>query len=766
MRGSLLPLAAFFAAGILIEDRIELTPLVCASCAGLWFLWLIVAARGPRLRGTLEAACACATGALALALRLHAPVPVAGPGPIVVTLLGAPELRDGRCAISGFLHAAVPGRARLFAEGPSCDLLPGQRAVARLETLAPFAEPGNPGARAVGRSFVRRGVHRQAAVREGILYGSAIGTTSLQARIERLRRRVSQALDPDARPTPGGALLRALVTADRSRLDETTLRAFRASGTAHLLAVSGLHVGFVFGLAGAGARGMLWILPSVRVQRRRRGIALSAAALAALAYAALAGANPPVLRAAAMGAAGALAWMGGRPRAPLQALCIAALIILSFDPAALFEASFVLSFTAVAGLLAWAPGASGVAGILHATLATSLSAGPLLAVYGLPLPATGLAANLIAVPWVSALLVPLGLLVGLLGAAWDAAPAAPGELARALAELAMCTVAALEGPDLLAKTSRPQAWAALAAGLAFGLRLRALGKRRASFGLLALAGVAGLIGLQPRSHGSDPPSVWIFDVGQGDAVLIDAGDAEALVDAGPRFGGFDAGRDRVAPALRALSVRSLRALALTHSDLDHLGGAPALLDALPIEELWITRATWRHPAARIVRERAARRAIPLRVLGRGDRLALGDTELRVLWPPRDGLERAPNAGSLVMELRHGARCVLLPADIPAEVERELAGQVEPCEALKLAHHGSRSSSDPSWLRALAPEVAVTSAGTRRRAPLPHPEVSARLRAGRVAHFVTGRDGAVRLWLGRDTLAVHPFRTAPRARACP
>lgn len=757
-RAPLLGLLAAFVCGIVAEEWSELHPLVWASCAGCAVL-ARTRVSDRRLRRALVCGAACSAGALALALRLHAPVPRAAPGPVALTLLAAPEPQDDRCAIVVWLHGAAPGAARIFARDQSCLLLPGQLALARLESFEPFPARGNPGGGDLRRRMARRGIHRRATAEHGIVFGSTEGERGLRARIERLRRRVNRVLEPREPPTRGGALLRAMVTGDRSRLDPHTERAFQSSGTAHLLAVSGLNVAFVLAVARAAASGGLWLVPSATLLRRRRSLATAAGALAALAYALLAGSGAPVLRAAAMGGALAIALLGGRPPAVAQALVLAALVVLSLDPAALFEAGFVLSFSAVAGLLLWGPAPRGLPAVLHATVAAGLATAPWLAHYGLPLPAGSVVANLLAVPFFSALVVPLGLAVGLLGTFWPAAAHAPAALARALCELGVRVLAGLESDDLLAGASRPVAWAVAAAALCFAVRLLALERRRTA-AALALCGALALgAALLPPGldRSSQAPSVWILDVGQGDAALVEAAPVGILVDAGSRFGRFDAGRDRVLPALRALGVRGLDAIAVTHADLDHLGGVHAVLEAVPVRELWLTRATHAGRAALALRARAARLGVPVRILGRGDRFAFGAVDLRVLWPPRDLVERVDNAGSLVLEVRRGPRCVLLPGDVTAEVERLLARDTRTCQALKLAHHGSRTSSDAAWLDGLAPEVAITSAGGRRRHPLPHREVHERLRERGITHYRTERDGAVRLWLGPGPLAVHPFR---------
>ena len=226
-------------------------------------------------------------------------------------------------------------------------------------------------------------------------------------------------------------------------------------------------------------------------------------------------------------------------------------------------------------------------------------------------------------------------------------------------------------------------------------------------------------------------------------MLVRASRHAWLVDAGTRFAGFDAGRAVVVPALRAEGVHRLDALIVTHADLDHSGGAAAVLEALPVDELWLTRESLAAPALRPLRRTAARQGVPVRVIAAGDGTTTGDAQLRALWPPASRAASSTNAGSIALRVETRASCALLSGDAPAEVERALARDARACTVLKLGHHGSATSSDPAFLDALAPEVAIASAGRRTRAPLPHARVRARLRERSISLWHTRGDGALR-----------------------
>jgi len=577
--------------------------------------------------------------------------------------------------------------------------------------------------------------------------------------------------EPDPAGEPDGArtLLRALVIGDRSRLPIWLRSAFERAGTAHLLAVSGLHVGFVFGGVRLVAAAALRRSRRRRVLRGAQSVATIGALVLAVAYAGLTGFGVPALRAASMGLAGGLAFLGGRRPARWNALAAAALLCLVLDPASLFELGLWLSFAAVAGILLWAPGPGALSGAAGATCAASLATAPLIAALGGTLPLAGVLVNAWAVPWFGWLVLPAALAAAIFGAICGEVglPAASNpllELALWACRLGIRGIVWSESPDLLRLAVRPILWAF--ALLGFGAAARAWwqaraaarhpmsqaqerGLRRARSGLVALGVVFGLLSLLPRrSLAPGELRVWFLDVGHGDAVLIRSAEGSWIVDAGAAVDGFDAGRSVVLPALRELGVRELRGVVVTHSDRDHIGGVAALLREIPVETLVWTRRTAEHPAARAAGRVARERDISMRRIVAGDRLTRPDEplQLQVLWPPRRLRSRDANSSSVVLRVGFGAECLVLSGDAPAEVERALLREVAACRILKLGHHGSHSSSSVSWLDAVEPELAVASAGVRRAGSLPHPEVRRRLLARHITLYETHRFGAIELRL--------------------
>lgn len=745
------------ALGIAFEDRGQWAPAVPAVAAGLAaLLRLLVPAR---LRLGPELALGVALGALALALPLHAPIASVGTGPIPVRLLAAPQPGVGGCRLLLWIHGDARGRGIISAPASTCDWLPGQLALARL-SLTEMRPRTNPGGRDWARHWRRRGVRVSGRIERGLIEAVAGPPARPAALFERTRRRFARAIDPEESGSRAGAVLRAVVAGDRSRLSEPVRAVFRRSGTAHLLAVSGLHVGFVFLWARLGIGIALRALPFLWWLRRARRISVSGGILAACAYAGLTGFGVPALRAAAMASAGTLAVLGGRPGSAWNGLLLAGLAVLVVEPASLFEPALGLSFAAVAGILCWAPGRGFWASLLGASAAAGLATAPLAVFLGLPLPAGTLIANATAIPWFAGVVIPAGLITAVLGAALPASSDWTGPAVRGAAELGIRMIEASASRDLLQQLPGVDATGIAAASL-FAFGLRAVWLRRRTVAALLAAGslgalVAGLLSASPAS----PPEILFLDVGHGDAIAIRGREETWLVDAGSAGRGFDAGRFRVVPALRASGIRRLGAIVLTHVDRDHAGGIPAVLESLPVGELWLSRGALDAPASGPVRRAAARAGVPLRVVGEGTSAVVYPWRITVRSPPSGDDSRTPNRRSLVLRLDAPFGCVMLPGDVPAAVERRLAPRAAACAVLKLAHHGSASSSDPRWLDALRPEVAIASAGTRTRGMLPDCSVRARLRARQITLWETRRWGAISVRLGPQGPLIAAFRPDP------
>jgi competence protein ComEC len=316
----------------------------------------------------------------------------------------------------------------------------------------------------------------------------------------------------------------------------------------------------------------------------------------------------------------------------------------------------------------------------------------------------------------------------------------------------------LAGPDLLPASATPAPVAVVVAS-GFALRVGLRGEVGLGWGIGLLAGVLGLVAGITARRPPAPPGVEILflDVGQGDATLVRNAGSTWLFDAGPRFGALDAGRRVVLPALRAEGVGRLDVFVLTHPDRDHLGGALAVLERSRVGEIWVPATMIDDPSFQSVRESAAMRRVPLRIVASGYEAPFGGWRARVLWPPPGFRPRSRNDGGLVVRFEGPGGCAVLPADASVAVERELLPELGPCTLLKLGHHGSETSSGPRWLGQLDPDIAVASASRSRVRHFPSRAVRERLRARDATLYETSRFGAVRVWF-TDLTVVVPYRT--------
>ncbi len=585
-----------------------------------------------------------------------------------------------------------------------------------------------------------------------------------------IQHRIAQLWGEDSAP-----MVEAIVLARREHLDPEVREAFALSGTAHLLAISGFHVGVVAGL-------LLGLLRLGRLGPRR----CEAGAVAGCwLYVLGIGAPDAAVRAALLLTLLVGARLRGQPVVAAGALGTAFLLLLCIDPGWLSSIGFQLSFAGTAGLVfirkplsgavdrAWRRitrmppprrrddlgsrlvkgGTDGLGVGIAATLPTL----PLLAwhfdrfsLLGIPLTLAVAPIVATAIPGVGASLL-LSLLPGGLG----------GFLAGGtdvlLGGTRRLVVGSASLPGASLWVSRQELVVGMFAGLATHVLLGRIrpGRIRAPVRRTGASGVAAtlllLLPLFPRGGALE---VHVVDVGQGDAVALRYPSGSwILIDTGPRSPWFDAGERRVVPYLRRHGVRTLEAVVLTHPHLDHIGGAPAVFSALGVRGvLDPSRAQGSRPYLEVM-EAASEAGIWWWQGIEGRSFDRDGVRVEILHPDSatlaDPVLTDPNDLSIVLLVQWGDAAVLLTGDAPVEVERRILDRLPRLAVLKVGHHGSRTSTSMELLERTDPRMAVIPVGDGNQFGHPHPLVSDRLARVEVPVYRSDRDGDVRFRIRRD-----------------
>lgn len=551
--------------------------------------------------------------------------------------------------------------------------------------------------------------------------------------------------------TPGRALLKALVVADRSELDREHWSVLNRSGTSHLFAISGLHVGIVAVLGGLLTTALWKVARGLQLAMPRRRAMLLGAFLSVAAYMVLAMGQISAQRAGISALLITLLLLSGRRIHPLRAWLWALLLVLLVDPFAVLKPAFALSFTAAALLIVLAPtlrqlGRWRALVVLQFVLGLGLA--PLVFFHFDQWSFIGLGLNLLLVP-AMALFLPVALVSALLAAL--GVPQPLGLSANALdlifdglSQLAASPAAVVEAP-LNGITYAVMAISLMFVAMSAGNALRA--HSRVMF--LLAAACALMLGLRPLpAPAPGTARLWMKDVGQGQALLLQTARHWVVVDPGPvsPWGRYDAGAMVLLPHLRAFGAKEVAVMVVTHSDLDHAGGANAITAKMAVSDVW----------------------------GAGGR----DCESSPRWEADGVIMQAISTGaqrswtdndrSCVVMLTVGNRHVLLTGDIQARAEAglldrlkqlELRGDLLPksFDVVTVPHHGSRSSSGMELIRRTHPGWALVSAGAGNRWGLPKQDVLRRWRRVEAEVLQTTRGGEIRF----DLPTMRVYRPALR-----
>jgi competence protein ComEC len=699
----------------------------------------------------------------ALILQRQLPASLEGKDVVVEgTVASLPE-RDARRArfefevaklYPGDASPAAPGRILLNWYYPDTELHVGDRWRLHVRLKRPHGLR-NPGGFDYEAWLFRHRIRATGYVRDD-RDNRLLLSRSWDQPVNRLRQTLAQEIAATLGEREFAGIIRALAIGDREAIGDAQWQTLTGTGTNHLVAISGLHVGIVAGIAYFLMRALWSRISRLSLRWPAPKAGAIAGVGAALAYAALAGFSIPTQRSVIMVTVVLGSVLLGRKTRPSHMLAWALMLVLLWDPLSVLEPGFWLSFAAVAvifygmGQRLSPPGLWWKWGRVQVLIAIGLM--PLLLILFQRVSVVAPLANLIAVPWVTLVVVPLTLLGTLLilplpalgGVFLILANGAMGWIWPLLQVLAHSDFAQWMQPE-------PPPWAYVPALMGTIWILAPRGMPGRWLGGVLLAPLVLVNPARPQAG-----EVWftLLDVGQGLAAVVETAGHVLVFDTGPATSArFDAGSAVVVPFLRYYGIHKVDALIVSHGDMDHRGGVPAVLRQTEVKRLLTSVPDKIHwPQGRVESCKA------------GQNWQWDGVRFEVLYPLADQPYRG-NDASCVLRVQTTRQSVLLPGDIEQRSERLLLQQRVaqlPADILVAPHHGSNTSSTADFLQAVNPDYALFAVGYRNRYGFPKPTVAARYAAQGARLLDSAHNGAISFRLG-STASPPPDTFRQRAR---
>lgn len=538
-------------------------------------------------------------------------------------------------------------------------------------------------------------------------------------------------------PVADVAMLKGLLFGGYEGIDRDTVRDFSATGIIHILSVSGTHIALIGGATFALTR-------SVSVK-----FAVYFASLAIIIYAFLSGFVPPVVRSTMMGILVLFSIIVERETSKIASLSLVLLLCLLFTPRLIFDIGFQLSFVSTAGLLFLAPQINKILQNkipyylslpLAITTAAQIAVFPFIVHYFHTVSLLSWLANFFVTP-----LIEFVVLIGLAGFILFLILPPVGSVILIIAISILSAANRLN--SFLAKWQSmiivvPEQSFLWIVGyyllVIIIFRLYPLQKidRKAQLKFAAPILIILFVAILFKPHRVEPLTIHFIDVGQGDATLIITPDKKTiLLDSGKANENYDVGERIVLPYLHYYGIDSLDLLILSHGDNDHAGGAAAVARQLPIGEILLPNEKMAGDLQRLVHFSKKSR---FNFMQRGMQRNFGAVQLKVLYAPIG----KGNESSAVILLEYQDKKILFTGDLEESAEILLAPVLPKIDILKVAHHGSKTSSSPVFLSATRPAYAIISVGARNRYKHPAPEVLSRLQNYQSTVFRTDWQGAI------------------------
>ncbi len=692
-------------------------------------------------------------------------------GPLRVKEWGASfDLELSACGANEGALSSAGGSVRVNGKHVPEGLADGDRVRALIAIKAP-RKFDNPGAFDYARYLMSLGVGAVASARGPVMLIDHDGGGALRGAIGRARERVASAID-EAAGQPEDAILRALAIGDRSLVTQDLRDWFARSGLAHLLALSGLHVGYVALLIYLLVRASIGLVPPLVSRVPVRIMAAGLTIPAVWLYVIFTGCSISAIRAAVMLSVFLAGVMLMRRPDALCTIAAAVIAIVAILPESTLSVSFQLSIFAVLGIATIAvpmmrsirKGGEGpdvrrrilywIAATATVSFAATLATAPAVAYHFKMFTAVGIFANMIAVPLTGFLLQPLVLVATALtalspdSAAW--LWSASGFFARQL--IAVASFASAVGGPLIGRWAPSIVEVAMAyAALACVAAWKRLPYKKIMVSSLMIAMFTDVLYYKALPAFDQRLRVTYFDVGQGDSALVRfPGGENLLIDAGGIKGSsIDVGKDVLAPALLAMGVRRIDRVLLTHPHYDHYAGIASLLKDFRPRLVWTNGLAAPEKEAEdwgafVAAARAA--GVPMVAIGEhGLREEIEGATLAIS-PPRDLAAEDINDTSLIVRISLGGSSFLFAGDLTKEGEAALisSGIDLDSDVLKVGHHGSNDASAQEFLDAVSPSIAVISAGVGNPYGFPHKDALARIERTGAGVLRTDWHGAVSL----------------------
>ncbi len=655
-----------------------------------------------------------------------------------------------------------PDKVRLAWYGREEQSLPGHRLRLKVALKQPHGAI-NPDGFRYETWLYRKGFRATGTIRE--VDSDASVPCNLHCDYMAWRQQLADAVSAAMGEATHYPLVSSLLIGHRGEMTADHWEVLKATGTIHLVAISGLHLGLI--ALGAGflvRRLLLWLPGSLHGPRHGRYLVYVSVALVSITYSLAAGFTVPTRRALIMVLVAGWIVIHGRQVSPWQGLVLALFLVLLADPFSPLDQGFWLSFGAVTVLVLVfsrrmsSPGWAGA--LTLAQVAVFAGLWPVLAVLGQGQPVSGLLANVFAIPWVSAVVMPV-LMVGaalvwllpqsqmwvvecfdlVLGVLWNV----------------LVWLSSLDLPS-----GNPGVGVTLGVAVLAILALVVPAFRIRVVVVIVMAPwlLMSLFVERDDNRWVEVPEVWVWDVGQGLSLLVRHQDQVLVYDTGPSIPGvFSAVESVLLPNLASLGVGNINTLVISHGDSDHAGGLPLLFATLPVAEV-ISGEPERVAARSGESAPVPERCRPGLVRHIGE-LALS------FWRNPGAADTDSNNASCVVIVTgpDGAVQMVLPGDISEDVESRMPDQPlfsewaykDAYRVVMAPHHGSKTSSSRSWVQWLDPDLVIYSAGYRHRFGHPHPAVVDRYRLAGGQQLNTAYSGAIRLVMGKNGIGIEEQR---------